>query len=217
MKLLRNLWFTLAIALAMICALGACQPKGPDESKVTDLIKQAEDIYHANHNTLPSVENLLMFQNKNNPTDIRYYDEVADYDKVVSAVFTENGIRQLEHSSFQEGPVIFRRAGKVYHISNVIDKMGIVYFDGIDSVKLVKNKGNSFTYQVESRPKSRGESLDDPPVWGEPKQYQITVVEKDGMLLMDDFPYPAVTNEGNIDMEDYILPEYTSIDCDSST
>ena len=217
MKLRRNLWFTLAITLTMVCTLFACQPKGLDESKVTDLIKQAEDIYHANHNTFPSVENLLMFQNKNNPTDIRYYDEVADYDKVVSAVFTENGIRQLEHSSFQEGPVIFRRAGKVYHISNVIDKMGIVYFDGIDSVKLVKNKGNSFTYQVESRPKSRGESLDDPPVWGEPKQYQITVVEKDGTLLMDDFPYPAVTNEGNIDMEDYILPEHTSIDCDSST
>ena len=62
MKLRRNLWFTLAITLTMVCALCACQPKGPDESKVTDLIKQAEDIYHANHNTLPSVEQLLMFQ-----------------------------------------------------------------------------------------------------------------------------------------------------------
>lgn len=207
MKLIRNVCFALVIALAMVCALCACQSKNPDESKVINLIKQAEEVYHANHTAFPEVESLLMFQNKSDPTDIRYYDEIADYEKIVSAIFTERGIQQLESSHFAEGPVVFQRDGKAYHISNVIDKMGIVYFAEIDSVKLVEKKGNSFTYQVEAKSQERGESLNDPPVLGEAKQYQITVVEKDSMLLVDDFLYPAVTGESNINIEDYSLAE----------
>lgn len=207
MKFFRSVSLGLVIALAMVCALCACQSKNPDESKVTNLIKQAEEVYHANHTAFPEVENLLMFQNKSDPTDIRYYDEIADYEKVVSAIFTERGIQQLESSHFAEGPVVFQRDGKAYHISNVIDKMGIVYFAEIDSVKLVEQKGNRFTYQVKAKSQERGESLDAPPVLGEAKQYQITVVERDGTLLVDDFLYPAVTGESNMKIEDYSLAE----------
>ncbi len=205
MKLLQKMCFILVITLIIISTLCACQSKEPDDSEVKNLLKQAEDIYHANHPAFTEVNNMLMFKNKDDASDIRYYDEISDYEKVVASVFTDNAIEALENSYFEEGPVVFKRDGKVYHISNVADKMGITYFAEIVSVKLIEQKNDRFVYQVEAKSSQRADSLDDPPVLSEAKSYNLTVVNENGKWLIDEFSYPSTSTEVSINMENYLL------------
>ena len=139
------------------------------------------------------------------PSDIRYYDEVEDYEQVAAQVFTDRAKQALEQAFFQDGPVLFKRDDKVYHISNAHDSMGITYFAEIVSLKQTERSGDRLTYQVTAKPAQRAESMDDPPVLGEAVTYEMVLVEQDGKLLLEEFPYPMVVSDGQIDIDRYQL------------
>lgn len=94
---------------------------------------------------------------------------------------------------------------KVYHISNAHDSMGITYFAEIVSLKQTERSGDRLTYQVTAKPAQRAESMDDPPVLGEAVTYEMVLVEQDGKLLLEEFPYPMVVSDGQIDIDRYQL------------
>ena len=196
---------SLVLLLPVLSLCGCTQQQAPDQAQVSALIEQAEGIYHPNHPALTSVENLLPFSNQDDPSDIRYYDEVEDYEQVAAQVFTDRAKQALEHAFFREGPVLFNRDDKVYHISNAHDSMGITYFAEIVSLKQTERSGDRLTYQVTAKPAQRAESMDDPPVLGEAVTYEMVLVEQDGKLLLEEFPYPMVVSDGQIDIDRYQL------------
>lgn len=196
---------SMVLLLPVLSLCGCTQQQAPDQAQVSALIEQAEGIYHPNHPALTSVENLLPFSNQDDPSDIRYYDEVEDYDQVAAQVFTDRAKQALEQAFFQEGPVLFKRDDKVYHISNAHDSMGITYFAEIVSLKQTERSGDRLTYQVTAKPAQRAESMDDPPVLGEAVTYEMVLVEQDGKLLLEEFPYPMVVSDGQIDIDRYQL------------
>ena len=183
---------SMVLLLPVLSLCGCTQQQAPDQAQVSALIEQAEGIYHPNHPALTSVENLLPFSNQDDPSDIRYYDEVEDYEQVAAQVFTDRAKQALEQAFFQEGPVLFKRDDKVYHISNAHDSMGITYFAEIVSLKQTERSGDRLTYQV-------------PPVLGEAVTYEMVLVEQDGKLLLEEFPYPMVVSDGQIDIDRYQL------------
>ena len=130
---------SLVLLLPVLSLCGCTKQQAPDQAQVSE---QAEGIYHPNHPALTSVENLLPFSNQDDPSDIRYYDEVEDYEQVAAQVFTDRAKQALEQAFFREGPVLFKRDDKVYHISNAHDSMGITYFAEIVSLKQTERSGD---------------------------------------------------------------------------
>ena len=82
---------------------------------------------------------------------------------------------------------------------------GITYFAEIVSLKQTERSGDRLTYQVTAKPAQRAESMDDPPVLGEAVTYEMVLVEQDGKLLLEEFPYPMVVSDGQIDIDRYQL------------
>lgn len=205
MKSLKGYLLLIGMSLLLAMTFCACQEKVPSDDEVAYLITQAENIYHASHPAFTDEKTMLIFQNEDDPSDMRYYDEIADYAEVVSSVFTENAINKLERSYFREGPIVFNRDGKYYHICNTHDSMATVYFAEISSIKLVEQNKAYFTYQIEAKCNHRADSLDDPPVLGESKIYDVVFVQKNGQLLIDEFTYPDTSTEMTIDIDRYSL------------
>lgn len=83
--------------------------------------------------------------------------------------------------------------------------MGITYFAEIVSLKQTERSGDRLTYQVTAKPAQRAESMDDPPVLGEAVTYEMVLVEQDGKLLLEEFPYPMVVSDRQIDIDRYQL------------
>lgn len=207
MKSFKGYLLLIGMSLLFAMTFCACQEKVPSDDEVSYLMTQAENIYHANHPAFADVKTMLIFQNEDDPSDMRYYDEIADYAEVVSSVFTENAINKLERSYFKEGPIVFNRDGKYYHICNTHDSMATIYFAEISSIKLVEQNEAYFTYQVEAKYSHRADSLDDPPILGEPRTYDVVFVRKDGKLLIDEFTYPNTSTEMTIDMDRYSIAD----------
>ncbi len=201
------------VFLVVLLVIGAVlffllRPKdAPKEQEVIDLLQQAAEIYHPNHSSLPSVQELVAVGSKDNPAEHGYYDEVSDYDSVVCAVFSENGIRELENSYLPEGPIILKKDGKVYHISNQFSSMSNQYFAEIVSLQLLSQDGDTFTYQAEAKYGYREEDagMDAPLSLSEPETYTFTVVRQDDKLLMEQFTYPGVSEENRCNTEDWII------------
>ena len=111
----------LVIGAVLFFLLG---PKdAPKEQEVIDLLQQAAEIYHPNHSSLSSVQELVAVGSKDNPAEHGYYDEVSDYDSVVCAVFSENGIRELENSYLPEGPIIISAISLVPCPINILPRL----------------------------------------------------------------------------------------------
>lgn len=91
---------SMVLLLPVLSLCGCTQQQAPDQAQVIALIEQAEGIYHPNHLALTSVENLLPFSNQDDPSDIRYYDEVEDYEQVAAQVFTDRAKQALEQAFF---------------------------------------------------------------------------------------------------------------------
>lgn len=206
----KQIWIVLLIALLFIGAVlfFLMRPKDtPKEQEVIEVLQQAAEIYHPNHSPLPSVQELVAVGSKDNPAEHGYYDELSDYDSVISEVFSENGIRELENSYLPEGPVILKKDGKVYHISNQFSSMSNQYFAEIVSLQLLSQEGDTFTYQTEAKYGYREEDagMDEPLSLSEPETYTFTVVRQGDKLLMEQFTYPGVSEENRCNTEDWLI------------
>ena len=125
---------SLVLLLPVLSLCGCTQQQAPDQAQVSALIEQAEGIYHPNHPALTSVENLLPFSNQDDPSDIRYYDEVEDYEQVAAQVFTDRAKQALEQVD---------KAERILHAMGY-PAVRVRYHDDLARIELSKDSLKTF-------------------------------------------------------------------------
>lgn len=117
----------------------------PDE-KIIELIKKAEAVYQPGNNELFTLSGL----NNIYPDFPGKYDEIKNFDEVVSEIFVGNGIAQLKNAATlgEYYPVIVENGGKTYRISKDGEKDDVLYYETINSIEFVLRRGKSYTYRI---------------------------------------------------------------------
>ncbi|MBR3953729.1 MAG: hypothetical protein IKJ82_09035 [Oscillospiraceae bacterium] len=193
-------FFFVLVLTAVLGGLIACSAvyNEPTEDEIKSLLQKADSVYQRNdYRLFDTKSNTVIFSEGN------AYILIDDYDSVVSEIFTEKEIKELEATGTKEGfPIYLNHGGEVYKLRgenpNFITTQ--THYETFHWIKLISIEGNRFAYDV----CHSGTEL-------VTTRSRIVIVNESGKFLLDEFESHMdyiITKEipGNEDEKDSAAP-----------
>lgn len=169
----------LVLSICLILSFSACgKTNAPTDEQVISILQKGETVYQMGNTELLQITQYEEMING------AYYDKIEGYTQVVSELFTEQGIAQLEKTHcLGVKLILIQPDGSVYRASSMTESATTLFYGNVTEVKLLSQKDNLFTYQIShiSSPIN-----DD----GEQMSSQIILKQQDDKLLIESFGYP---------------------------
>ena len=188
----KRLFLLLLLLCVVVVGAGVlAYPKTPTEDQLTNLLGKAEGVYALGFDNVFEIGKQEVSLRSPAEEVIGYYDEILNYEEVVSEIFTQNGREQLESSGYGSLPRFLKKDGKIYRASNTLNN-SMEYLKEISSVKLLERTWNTFTYEAVVTPLYQ---------WLDETEKQdsqtiaFTVRIQDGKLKVEKLDYPGASGD----------------------
>ena len=116
----------------------------------------------------------------------RFYD----YNGLMSCIFTENGLAQLESCTIGGGPYIYKADGEVYHMGPW--KTGVFYENALEDYELLSSTDTERVYLMRYGLPEKISEPDGPKVYS---QVEFTIQNVDEKWLVERYESPAAKYE----------------------